>query len=135
MGNDDAKYRTVKVPEWVYPDILKARSNLALRGIASVPEEVREPETCPNCGGELEGFSVEFHYRRCPKCNYKAAAIGAKGGADFLVPLGIGFLVAMGLTALLTSGSGGSSGGGRGGSRCHPSRSTSTPTGSPRTSW
>jgi hypothetical protein len=32
MGNDDAKYRTVKVPEWVYQDIIKARSNLALQG-------------------------------------------------------------------------------------------------------
>ncbi|MDI7268960.1 MAG: hypothetical protein QME96_13310, partial [Myxococcota bacterium] len=56
------------------------------------------------------------HYRRCPKCDFKAAAVGGSGSGDFLVPLGIGFLIGMGVTALLASGGGSSSGGaGRGG--------------------
>ena len=66
-------------------------------------------------GGELEGLSSVLHYRRCPKCEYKAAVIGGSGTGDFLVPLGIGFLVGMGLTALLTAGDGSGGGSGRGG--------------------
>jgi ribosomal protein S27AE len=88
-------YRSVKIPEWVYENALATRSELLRRGLDALPEEVREPQKCPRCGGKMEALADEPRFECGAGCGYSQDRVGEGEG----VPLGV--LFGLGLASLL----------------------------------
>lgn len=64
---DMTKYKTIRMTQEEYNKVKKARELLLRKGIDSIPEEVFR--TCPDCGGLMNGFEVEYY--QCPNCGHK----------------------------------------------------------------
>ena len=62
------------------------------------------PEKCPICGSKIGGFEVKTRvsFYTCDNCGYKQPSINIDvKGADLAAALGLGFILGLGLAALL----------------------------------
>jgi ssDNA-binding Zn-finger/Zn-ribbon topoisomerase 1 len=93
------EYKAIKIPSEDYENIEEARQQLAIKGIKTLPKQLREVEVCPICGSKMEGFSVKYQYLRCsnPKCNYKQRNLHLDATGAFA----IGAIVGLGVAALI----------------------------------
>lgn len=94
-----ARYKTIKVPIEDYKIIEKTRQQLAIKGIETLPREMREIEVCPICGSKMEGFSVKCKFLQCsnPECDYKQRNLHVEAAGAFA----IGAIVGLGAAALI----------------------------------
>jgi ribosomal protein S27AE len=86
---------------WVYNNAVAARGELMRRGLNAIPPELLEPPACPNCGGAVEHIAVGYSRVRCESCGYTQQSVAAT--ATDLGSLGLGVLLGLGLTALLSN--------------------------------
>jgi hypothetical protein len=89
------EYKSVKIPEWAYMNALAARTDLLRRGLDAIPEEVREPQSCPRCGSKMEPLADAPGVECAAGCGYRQDRIDAGEG------VGLGVLLGLGLAALL----------------------------------
>ena len=84
----------VRLSEFEYAQLKRAREELLKKGIANLPEI--QP-VCPRCGNQLEGFRIGYEYVRCPNCGYEehSAALTATGS------FALGAIAALGAVALI----------------------------------
>jgi hypothetical protein len=95
------EYRVVRIPNYAYESapVIKAS---AIANHARLPQEVVNPQSCPLCGGAMEGVeaTVRVGYRRCTNCGYGQPVFQVERlQADF-TDLGKGVLFALGIAAL-----------------------------------
>ena len=74
------EYKSVKIPEWAYMNALAARTDLLRRGLDAIPEEVREPQSCPRCGSKMEPLADAPGVECAAGCGYRQDRIDAGGG-------------------------------------------------------
>ena len=93
------KYKTIKVPIEDYKIIEKTRQQLAIKGIETLPKEIREIKVCPICGSKMEGFSIKYQFLQCsnPECDYKQRNLRVDAAGAFA----IGAIVGIGAAALI----------------------------------
>lgn len=92
-------YKSVKIPEWAYENVLAARGELARRGLNALDPDVLAPPTCPRCKGPVELAAQKV---QCHACGYRQEAVmesAGGGGAS----LALGVLIGLGIAALLSS--------------------------------
>ena len=115
VGKVNVRYRSTKLPSYVFDEAELARAKLITGGIKRLPKEVLAPEKCPICGSKMRGFEVRTRvsYYVCDNCGYKQPGINVdvKGTdiASLATGLGLGVLIGLGLAALIylvTRGSG-----------------------------
>ena len=115
VGEVNVRYRSTKLPSYVFDEAELARAKLITGGIKRLPKEVLAPEKCPICGSKMRGFEVRTRvsYYVCDNCGYKQPGINVdvKGTdiASLATGLGLGVLLGLGLAALIylvTRGSG-----------------------------
>lgn len=84
----------VRLSEFEYAQLERAREELMKKGIANLPEV---HPLCPHCGNQLDGFKVSYEYVRCPHCGYEehSAALTAIGA------FALGSIAALGAAALI----------------------------------
>jgi hypothetical protein len=89
------RYRSVKVPAWVYENMLLAKGDLLVRGRgrgANLPRELRAPTRCPRCSAQLKLRRACF--TKCPRCRFSIPTIDRR--AD------LGVIAGLALSALYT---------------------------------
>ena len=93
------EYKAIKVPVEDYEMIEKARQELAIKGIETLPKELREIKVCPLCGSRMEGLSIKYQFLQCsnPECNYKQRNLRLNAAGAFA----IGAIVGLGVAALI----------------------------------
>lgn len=97
----NASYKSIKVPTWVYENGKRAEVELLRRGLNSVPQESLEPSTCPICATLLETFELKYQYVGCPNCGYKQQTFSAASNiATVGAALGLGAILGLALGAL-----------------------------------
>lgn len=86
--------KTLKVSDEEYELLKTAKASLMRGGL----EDLKDQTVCTNCGAELHGFYIEFHYSECPECGTRQQGIWISTTGAFalgaLVGLGIGALLA-----------------------------------------
>jgi hypothetical protein len=84
----------VRLSEFEYAQLHRAREELMRKGMANLPE-IRP--LCPKCGQPLDGFKVCYEYVRCSHCGYEehSAALTAVGA------FALGAIAALGAAALI----------------------------------
>ncbi len=101
------KYRSTKLPSYVYDEAELVRAKLITGGIKQLPRELLAPEKCPVCGSKMQGFELRARvaYYVCENCGYKQPSVNidAKGTdiSSLATALGLGVLIGLGLAALL----------------------------------
>ena len=101
------KYRSTKLPSYVFDEAELARAKLITGGIKRLPKKLLAPEKCPICGNKMRGFEVrtQVSYYVCDNCGYKQPGINVdvKGTdiASLATGLGLGVLIGLGLAALM----------------------------------
>jgi len=98
------EYKSTKIPIEVYEATRMALAKLLANGIDSLPEEIRNPVRCPNCGGIMDEYEVRtrLQYKKCRSCGYSQPVIDvlASGPGSRLFTLGLGVLLGLGIAAL-----------------------------------
>lgn len=92
-------YKTVKVPGWVYDNARVAQAEVLNRGFEAVPVGLREPPHCPVCASAVRHLTVGYQHIECTSCGYQQQTLAASGSN--LATVGIGFLLGLGVAALL----------------------------------
>jgi len=98
------EYKSTKIPVEVYESAKKALTRLLADGIGSLPEEVRNPNRCPVCGGTLRNHEVKtrMRYVKCISCGYSQPIVDVEvsSSGPRLFTLGLGVLLGLGIAAL-----------------------------------
>ena len=89
------RYRTIRVPEWVYFAAVLARSDTLNQGLQSIPAQLREPTVCPRCRSTLK--ATEESTIECESCGFRHQKV-ATSGSD-LAGVGLGVIIGLGLAA------------------------------------
>ena len=84
--------KAIRISDSEHEMIEKARNELAKSGL-----DVLDKEECPNCGTEMHGIKLNFHYSSCPNCGseVKGFWLSVKGAFT------LGALAGLGIAALL----------------------------------
>ncbi len=85
----------VRMSDNEYLALKKAKNELLKLGINNL--NLPNKKICSECGEEMLGFALEFHYSNCPKCGNQETGfwISAAGG------FALGALATIGIGALL----------------------------------
>jgi len=92
-------YKVVKIPEEDYNAIERARQELAMKGVETLPQDFIHSTRCPLCGSRMEGISVKVAYLQCsnPECGYKQRSLKINATGAFA----LGALMGLGAAALI----------------------------------
>jgi hypothetical protein len=97
------EYRSLKVPTWVYENVIAAQNDVRQRGIDVLPQDALQPKSCPRCHHEVRfvDASVEVKFARveCPHCKYTQQSVSVNG--QVVAGVGLGMLLGLGLYYLL----------------------------------
>jgi len=107
VGRVNIKYRSTKLPSYVFDEAELVRAKLITGGIKRLPKELLAPEKCPICGNKMRGFEVrtQVSYYVCDNCGYKQPGINVSVKwtdiASLATGLGLGVLLGLGLATLI----------------------------------
>lgn len=102
-------YRTTKLPRYVFgsAELAKAKILTERLKLNELPVQLRKPQKCPVCHGNMSGFEVNTRVSiyQCKECGYKQPGleIQAHGNdvSSLAKALGLGVLAGLGIAALL----------------------------------
>jgi hypothetical protein len=84
----------VRLSEFEYAQLEKARDELMKKGIANLPNV---QSLCPRCGNQLDGFKISYEHLKCSHCDYEENTAGLTAVGGFA----LGLIVALGAAALI----------------------------------
>lgn len=84
------RFRSIKVPEWVYQNVRRAELALERPGATPLPREVLAPAACPACRGRLDRFELRYEYLTCNRCGYTQQNLATRSNFLGGMVLGIG---------------------------------------------
>lgn len=90
-------YKSIKVPDWVYENWKRTETEIARRGLRSVPQKVLQPNQCPVCASQMQVLKLKYEYLKCNQCGYCQQNFSVT--SNFFG----GVLLGLGLSALLTA--------------------------------